>query len=115
MNPDMQGPGGDMMNGGAGGASAGTGELLSFEVALDKTSAEPTSTVAAYYPEAADDISKKSFGTQVTIDMANPVAKTENGVEITVSNGHVTANHGSTEGVCYVVSGTTADGSLTID
>ena len=115
VNPDMQGPGGDMMNGGAGGASAGTGELLSFEVALDKTSAEPTSTVAAYYPEAADDISKKSFGTQVTIDMANPVAKTENGVEITVSNGHVTANHGSTEGVCYVVSGTTADGSLTID
>ena len=115
MNPDMQGPGGDMMNGGAGGASAGTGELLSFEVALDKTSAEPTSTVAAYYPEAADDISKKSFGTQVTIDMDNPVAKTENGVEITVSNGHVTANHGSTEGVCYVVSGTTADGSLTID
>ena len=115
MNPDMQGPGGDMMNGGAGGASTGTGELLSFEVALDKTSAEPTSTVAAYYPEAADDISKKSFGTQVTIDMANPVAKTENGVEITVSNGHVTANHGSTEGVCYVVSGTTADGSLTID
>ena len=115
VNPDMQGPGGDMMNGGAGGASAGTGELLSFEVALDKTSAEPTSTVAAYYPEAADDISKKSFGTQVTIDMANPVAKTENGVEITVSNGHVTANHGSTKGVCYVVSGTTADGSLTID
>ena len=115
VNPDMQEPGGDMMNGGAGGASAGTGELLSFEVALDKTSAEPTSTVAAYYPEAADDISKKSFGTQVTIDMANPVAKTENGVEITVSNGHVTANHGSTEGVCYVVSGTTADGSLTID
>ena len=115
VNPDMQGPGGDMMNGGAGGASAGTGELLSFEVALDKTSAEPTSAVAAYYPEAADDISKKSFGTQVTIDMANPVAKTENGVEITVSNGHVTANHGSTEGVCYVVSGTTADGSLTID
>ena len=115
VNPDMQGPGGDMMNGGAGGASAGTGELLSFEVVLDKTSAEPTSTVAAYYPEAADDISKKSFVTQVTIDMANPVAKTENGVEITVSNGHVTANHGSTEGVCYVVSGTTADGSLTID
>ena len=115
VNPDMQEPGGDMMNGGAGGASAGTGELLSFEVALDKTSAEPTSTVAAYYPEAADDISKKSFGTQVTIDMDNPVAKTENGVEITVSNGHVTANHGSTEGVCYVVSGTTADGSLTID
>ena len=115
MDPGMLGPGGDMMIGGAGGASAGTGEMLSFEVALDKTSAEPTSTVTAYYPETADDVSKQTFATQVTIDMANPVAKTENGVEITVTNGHVTANHGSTTGVCYVVSGKTSNGSLTID
>ena len=115
MDPGMLGPGGDMMPGGAGGASAGTGEMLTFEVALDKTSVEPASTVAAYYPETADDVSKQTFATQVTIDMANPVAKTENGVEITVTNGHVTANHGSTTGVCYVVSGTTSNGSLTID
>ena len=115
LDPSMLGPGGDMMPGGAGGASAGTGEMLTFEVALDKTSVEPASTVAAYYPETADDVSKQTFATQVTIDMANPVAKTENGVEITVTNGHVTANHGSTTGVCYVVSGTTSNGSLTID
>ena len=115
MDPGMLGPGGDMMTGGADGASAGTGEMLSFEVALDKNSAEPTSTVTAYYPETADDVSKQTFATQVTIDMANPVAKTENGVEITVTNGHVTANHGSTTGVCYVVSGKTSNGSLTID
>ena len=115
LDPSMLGPGGDMMPGGAGGASAGTGEMLSFEVALDKNSAEPTSTVTAYYPETADDVSKQTFATQVTIDMANPVAKTENGVEITVTNGHVTANHGSTTGVCYVVSGKTSNGSLTID
>jgi len=111
----MLGPGGDMMTGSAGGASAGTGEMLTFEVALDKTTVEPASTVTAYYPETADDVSKQTFATQVTIDMANPVAKTENGVEITVTNGHVTANHGSTTGVCYVVSGTTSNGSLTID
>ena len=115
MDPGMLGPGGDMMPGGAGGASAGTGEILTFEVALDKNSAEPTSTVTAYYPETADDVSKQTFATQVTIDMANPVAKTENGVEIIVTNGHVTANHGSTTGVCYVVSGKTSNGSLTID
>ena len=115
MDPGMLGPGGDMMTGGAGGASAGTGEMLTFEVALDKTTVEPASTVTAYYPETADDVSKQTFATQVTIDMANPVAKTENGVEITVTNGHVTANHGSTTGVCYVVSGTTSNGSLTID
>ena len=104
-----------MMNVGTGGATASTSELLSFEVALDKTSTEPTSTVAAYYPETADDVSKQTFTTQVTIDMANPVAKTENGVEITVTDGHVTANHGSITGVCYVISGTTSNGSLTID
>ena len=115
LDPSMLGPGGDMMPGGAGGASAGTGEMLTFEVALDKTTVEPASTVTAYYPETADDVSKQTFATQVTIDMANPVAKTENGVEITVTNGHVTANHGSTTGVCYVVSGTTSNGSLTID
>ena len=107
--------GGDMMNGGASSSTAATGELLTFEVAIDKTSAEPASTASAYYPEAADAISTRTFGKQVTIDMANPVAKTENGVEITVTDGHVIANHGSTEGVCYVVSGTTANGSLTID
>ena len=94
LDPSMLGPGGDMMPGGAGGASAGTGEMLTFEVALDKTTVEPASTVTAYYPETADDVSKQTFATQVTIDMANPVAKTENGVEITVTNGHVTANHG---------------------
>ena len=115
IDPGMQGPGGDMTNVGTGGATASTGELLSFEVALDKTSTEPTSTVAAYYPETADDVSKQTFTTQVTIDMANPVAKTENGVEITVTDGHVTANHGSITGVCYVISGTTSNGSLTID
>jgi hypothetical protein len=115
LDPSMLGPGGDMMTGSAGGASAGTGEMLTFEVALDKTTVEPASTVTSYYPETADDVSKQTFATQVTIDMANPVAKTENGVEITVTNGHVTANHGSTTGVCYVVSGTTSNGSLTID
>ena len=115
VQPDFNGGGREMMNGGTSGSTAATGELLTFEVAIDKTSAEPVSTASAYYPEAADDITTRAFATQVTIDMANPVAKTENGVEITVSDGHVTANHGSTEGVCYVVSGTTTNGSLTID
>ena len=103
------------MGGGSGNATAGTGELLTYDVAIDKTTVEPAGDVTAYYPEAEDNISTQTFATQVTIDMTNPVAKTENGVEITVTDGHVTANHGSTEGVCYVVSGTTNNGSLTID
>ena len=117
-NNNVYYPGDTNMGGGMGSngsSTAGSGELLNFSVDLDKTTAEPASTVAAYYPEAEDDISQQTFATQVAIDMSNPVAKTENGVEITVSEGHVTANHGSVEGVCYVVTGTTANGSLTID
>ena len=117
-NNNVYNPGGTDMGGGmgtGGSSTAGSGELLSFSVDLDRATTEPASTVAAYYPEAEDDISQQTFATQVTIDMANPVAKTENGVEITVSDGHVTANHGSTKGICYVVTGTTANGSLTID
>ena len=118
FNPGTEGGitgGGDIPNTGSGTSTAGSGELTTYQVAIDKTTAEPTSTIAAYYPEADDDITTQTFATQVTIDMANPVAKTENGVEISVTDGHVTANHGSTTGICYVVTGTTANGSLTID
>jgi len=111
-------PGGDVPDGnmnGNGSSTAGTGELLSFSVNIDKTTAEPASTVAAYYPEAEDNVETQTFATKVEIDMANPVAKTENGVEITICGDSVIANHGKTEGVCYVVSGTTSNGMLYID
>lgn len=97
------------------GSSAGNGELLNFTVAIDKTTEEPTNVATATYPETSDNISKQSFTTTVAIDMSNPTAKTENGVTISVDGNDVTADHGSVEGVCYVVTGTTADGSLTID
>ena len=42
------------------------------------------------------------------------IIPTVNGVEVTANGGHVTANHGETKKVCYVVSGTTTNGSLTI-
>lgn len=91
-------------------------ELLTFAVAIDKTTAEPTSSVAAQYPEGVTAPSSASFGTVVTIDLSSPVSKTENGVTVTVSDGkYVTVDHGSIEGVCYVVTGTTSDGSLTIN
>lgn len=90
-------------------------ELLSFAVNIDKTAAEPASTAAASYPEASDDISKNTFETIVNIDMSNPTASEANGVTITVDGNDVTVTHGSTEGICYVVTGTTSDGSLTID
>jgi hypothetical protein len=89
--------------------------MKTFSIAVDKTTAEPAATVAAIYPEDGDSPSENTFGTIVNIDMANPVATTINGVTITVSGNDITANHGSAEGIRYVVTGTTADGSLTIE
>ena len=98
----------------AGTSSTTTGSLATFDVAIDKTTEEPTESTEAYYPDEEDALENNEFTTEVTIDLSNPVAKTENGVEVTVNGGHVTANHGSEKKVCYVVSGTTANGSLTI-
>lgn len=94
--------------------NAGTGELSTFDIALDMTSAEPTNVATAYFPDEEDMLENNEFTTEVTIDMSNPVAKTENGVEVTVNEGHIKANHGDTKKVCYVVSGTTTNGSFTV-
>lgn len=97
-----------------GATSTGTSELTTFDVNIDRTTSEPASTVAAYYPDEEDDLANNTFTTEVSIDLSNPVAKTVDGITITVDGGHITANHGSTKAVCYQVSGTTQDGSLTI-
>ena len=88
-------------------------ELLT--VNIDKTTTEPTSGIAAaYYPEDEDNLENNSFDTQIDINLSNPTAKTENGVTVTVNGGHIIANHGSEKGICYYVTGSTSNGSLTI-
>ena len=105
--------GGNSMPTGSG-ASATTGELATFAVSLDQTSAEPTAVASEYFPEDEDALESNSFTTEVAIDLSNPVAKSENGVTVTVNGGHVTANHGSAKGICYVLSGKTSNGSFTV-
>jgi len=97
-----------------GGYSTTTGELATFAVAIDRISAEPTATVPEYFPDEEDALENNTFTTEVNIDLSNPEDKVENGVEVTVNGGHVTANHGTTKKVCYVVSGSTANGSFTV-
>ena len=99
---------------GGNGSSATTGELATFDINIDESSSEPTETATEYFPEEEDALENNSFPTEVTIDLSNPVAKTVDGVEVTANGGHVTANHGATKGICYVLSGTTSNGSLTI-
>ena len=98
----------------AGGSSTTTGELTSFAVTIDQTTAEPSTTASAYLPDEEDALENNSFTTEIAIDLSNPTAKTESGVEISVSGGHITANHGSVKGICYVLSGTTTNGSFTV-
>lgn len=96
------------------GSSTTTGELTTFDIAIDKVTAEPTEAATTYFPDEEDDWGNNTFTTEVEINLSNPIAKTENGVVITVNGGHITANHGETKKVCYKVSGTTTNGSLTI-
>ena len=111
-NGDSWNNGGGSMNGGS--SSETTGDLASFDIAIDENLTEPADVADAYYPDDEDRLENNSFATEVSIDMANPVAKTENGVEVTVNGGHVTVNHGALKGICYVVSGSTTNGSLTV-
>ncbi len=96
-----------------GGSSTTTGDLTTFAVTIDQTTAEPATTATAYLPDEEDALDN-SFTTEIAINLSNPTAKTESGVEITVNGGHITANHGSVKNICYVVSGTTANGSFTV-
>jgi len=99
---------------GQSGSSSTTGDLTTFKVVIDKTTAEPTDVASEYFPDEEDALENNSFTTEVLIDMSNPTAKTENGVVVTTNGGHITANHGSVKNVCYVVSGTTTNGSFTV-
>ncbi len=98
----------------ANGNSSTTGELATFDVAIDKTTAEPTDAATEIFPYDEDVLENNEFTTEVSIDLSNPEAKTENGVEVTVEDGHIKANHGETKKICYVVSGTTTNGSFTV-
>jgi len=109
-----------IINGGSSSSSGSTAtstyaEMASFAVAIDKTTAEPESTAAAQYPDEGDAPSANSFSTLVNIDMANPKDPAIEGVTVTIDGNKVTVNHGSTEGICYVVTGKTTDGSLIIN
>ena len=44
-----------------GGSSSTTGELATFTVSLDQTSAEPTTTASEYFPEEEDALENNEF------------------------------------------------------
>ena len=106
----------DAASGAGGGASASSGELTTFSIDIDKTTAEPETTAGEFFPDEEDDLANNTFETEVVITFNGTTAAytAPEGVTITANGAHVTADHGSTKGVCYTVSGSTTDGSLTI-
>ena len=117
FNQTPWGDNGNSIGNNTGGASSvGSSELTSFTVDIDKTTQEPESTAAEYFPDEEDNLDNNSFDTEIKIAFnGNSVTyDTATGISITADGAHVVANHGSTKGVCYVVSGTTTAGSLTI-
>lgn len=101
---------------GNGGSSTGTySEMSTFTIAIDKTTAEPTDVATAQYPEEGDAPSANTFATTVNIDMTSPADPGVAGVTVTIAGNDVTVDHDSTEGINYVVTGTTTDGSLIIN
>ena len=104
--------------GGSGSGSSSsytTSKLTTFDVTIDKTTAEPSTTAEEQFPDADEDpLENNTFTTEVSIDLSNPEDKIENGVEITANGGHITANHGSNKKICYILSGSTSNGSFTV-
>ena len=96
--------------------SGTTGSLATFDVAIDRTTAEPTAVATAYYPDSEDNLANNTFDTtiQIVFNGETATADAASGVTITADGAHVVADHGDTKGVCYVLSGTTANGSLTV-
>lgn len=96
------------------GSSTTEGDIATFDIMMDQNAEESNTAAQAYYPDAEDLLDNNTFSTLITIDMSNPVAKEEGGVKVIVNGGHVIADHGAQKGICYVVSGSTSNGSLTV-
>lgn len=115
-NPDEKtaGHGSDNTNGKT--VGSGSDELTTFDVAIDRLTAEPQTTASAVYPDEEDGIANNTFDTEVNIVFnGNSVtADAVSGISIAADGAHVVADHGDTKGVRYVVSGTTNAGSLTV-
>ena len=98
-------------------ASLGTGDLMTFTVTTDATTAEPDNYAEAYYPSAEDNLEDESnifdFATEVPIDVSGMADGEVNGVTITHDGNNIVCDHGTNK-VCYVLSGTTTTSSVTI-
>ena len=96
--------------------SSSISDLMSFDIALDKTSLSESETIPTEGDEAEDYIENNSFKNNISIAFNGTTATTSGSVEgVSVSiNGADVIVNSSAKKVCYSVSGTTSDGFLKI-
>lgn len=94
------------------GQSASIGDLTSFDVTLNRTALTEHESVPAD-DEDYIEYTGNDFSSTVTIayDGNDATVSTVDGVNITKSGGHITVSS-TAKGVKYIISGTTANGSL---
>ena len=112
---DDQTQGQGVISGGATSAGNGTttGDLTTFEIAVDSTSLSETETISA---DDEDYVENNTFGSVIKIaynGSSATVSGSVDGVTVTTNGAHVSVVS-ETKGVAYVLSGTTTDGSFKI-
>jgi len=112
---DDQTQGQGVISGGATSAGNGTttGDLTTFEIAVDSTSLSETETILA---DDEDYVQNNTFGSVIKIaynGSSATVSGSVDGVTVTTNGAHVSVVS-ETKGVAYVLSGTTTDGSFKI-
>ncbi len=118
MGPNNGNGGGNGNNGGGGSTtySSSISDLMSFDIAIDKTTLEETESIPTEGDEAEDYIENNSFTNNIGIAFNGGNATTSgsvDGVTVTINGADVIVNS-SVKNVCYTVSGTTNDGFLKI-
>ena len=105
-------------NGNEGSSSSGSYTVSLTDIAIDKTTAEPTSAASAYYPDDEDNIENESFSSATTVNIvfneSGVSCDAPNTMTVSTNGAHLTIDHGSSSKVIYNVSGETSAGSLTI-
>lgn len=108
----------DYIGGNEGGGSSTLYTTSLSDFSIDKTTPEPSTTVAAFYPEDEDNVNNEDFSNATTINVVfngNSVScDAPSTVSVSTNGAHITINHGSDSKAVYNVSGSTNAGSLTI-
>lgn len=118
MGPDNGNGGGNGNNGGGGSTtySSSISDLMSFDIAIDKTALSETENIPTEGDETEDYIENNSFTNNIGIVFDGGNATTSgsvDGVTVTINGADVVVNS-SVKNICYTVSGTTTDGFLKI-